>query len=172
MVSQTNHELDTFLKTFNRLRGFFVQRGHKRYGLSLSRSEECLEDAYGRIVVRLLDGRVSHVKHWPAYIGKTHYNVICDLRRSKRDIPLDESQLPVDSGDTKPLEDLVAKEKTEIIHDEVGLLPRHYAEVLRLRLEGLSYRQIADGLALIEGTVDSRIHRASELLRKRLAKYN
>ena len=51
----------------------------------------------------------------------------------------------------------------------VGELPEHYQAILYLRYrEDLSYDEIADSLSVPLGTVKVRLHRAHEILRRKL----
>jgi len=60
--------------------------------------------------------------------------------------------------------------RLDVMRDAMGRLPESLREILELRIGGdLSYQEIADALGLPVGTVRSRIHRAVEQLRTRLA---
>ncbi len=61
-----------------------------------------------------------------------------------------------------------AAERSKSLRQSLGSLPEDLRTVLILRdLKGLSYREIADQLGLVEGTVKSRIHRGrAELAEK------
>ena len=51
-------------------------------------------------------------------------------------------------------------------------LPDKYRAILTLRdIQGLPYEEISHILRLSPGTVDSRLHRARKLLRRKLAPY-
>lgn len=52
-----------------------------------------------------------------------------------------------------------------------GLSPEHRAVIVLRELEGLSYEQMAAVLQVPRGTVESRLHRAREELRKRYREY-
>jgi RNA polymerase sigma-70 factor, ECF subfamily len=51
------------------------------------------------------------------------------------------------------------------------LSPEHRQVILLREMEGLSYEQIAEALGVPRGTVESRLHRAREELRKRFKGY-
>jgi RNA polymerase sigma factor (sigma-70 family) len=51
------------------------------------------------------------------------------------------------------------------------LSPEHREVIVLRELEGLTYEQIATALAVPRGTVESRLHRAREELRKRFKGY-
>ena len=69
-----------------------------------------------------------------------------------------------------PAQALLRASEREAVNRAIGELPLDYREVLVLReLEGLSYREIAAIVAIPIGTVMSRLARARERLRDRLA---
>jgi RNA polymerase sigma-70 factor (ECF subfamily) len=96
------------------------------------------------------------------------------LRRSKarKEVSLDDLSPAVLADNDGPEREarLRAREKTrELVLRMIGLLPEKYANILSLRdLQGRSYEEIAEVLNISPGTVDSRLHRARKLLRKRL----
>ena len=70
-----------------------------------------------------------------------------------------------DDHATEKAEDALRSEEVLVALDK---LPDEYKDVLLLLMEGLSYKEIAEALAIPAGTVMSRIHRARETLRKSL----
>jgi RNA polymerase sigma-70 factor (ECF subfamily) len=52
-----------------------------------------------------------------------------------------------------------------------ALSPEHRQVIVLRELEGLTYEQISDALGIPRGTVESRLHRAREELRKRFKGY-
>lgn len=99
------------------------------------------------------------------------------LRRTKsrREVSLDDLNPAVlaDEGSAAREARARARERTrELVLKTIGLLPEKYATILSLRdLQGRSYDDIAGVLNISPGTVDSRLHRARKLLRKRLEPY-
>jgi RNA polymerase sigma-70 factor (ECF subfamily) len=92
--------------------------------------------------------------------------------RSRKEVPLDDLSPAVLADHDGPEREarLRAREKTrELVLRMIGRLPEKYASILSLRdLQGRSYEDIAEILNLSPGTVNSRLHRARKLLRKRL----
>ena len=69
-----------------------------------------------------------------------------------------------------PYEKLELAERQALVQAALDVLPRPYRAVLLLReMEELRYDEIAEVLAVPEGTVKSRLMRARELLRRKLA---
>lgn len=81
-------------------------------------------------------------------------------------------ELSVPDGRLSPDEALIRKEKSKIISDAIHSLPKKYRSVFVLKeIEYLPYEKIAEVLDCSCGTVKSRLHRARELLKKKLKKY-
>lgn len=69
---------------------------------------------------------------------------------------------------TKEKED-VEEKRRKFVHRFIRTLPEKYQIVLSLRdIHGFPYEEIAKILKLAPGTVDSRLHRARKMLRKKL----
>lgn len=63
-----------------------------------------------------------------------------------------------------------AENRRHLVREFVQGLPEKYRVILTLRdIQGLAYEQISQVLHLSPGTVDSRLHRARRMLRKKLA---
>jgi len=73
------------------------------------------------------------------------------------------------SRDQGPEAQAETRESTELVRQAIAGLPLKYRSVLLLReLEGLSYKEIARVLGCSIGTVESRLFRARERLRRRI----
>ncbi len=93
-------------------------------------------------------------------------------KRSRRPaVAIDEEeQLP--GSDRDPLRAAEVAETRRIVRAEIAALPVRYREILTLReLDGLAYARIAEILGISIGTVESRIHRARERLKRRLSSH-
>lgn len=63
-----------------------------------------------------------------------------------------------------------AETRRHLVREFVQGLPEKYRVILTLRdIQGLAYEEISQVLHLSPGTVDSRLHRARRMLRKKLA---
>lgn len=72
-------------------------------------------------------------------------------------------------GAQQPIEGLEQREIRERVRKALAALPQRFRAVLALReIEGMSYNEIAEALALSLGTVESRIFRARKRLRELL----
>ncbi|UCE42497.1 MAG: sigma-70 family RNA polymerase sigma factor [Candidatus Aminicenantes bacterium] len=65
-----------------------------------------------------------------------------------------------------------AADRKKLLHQALQSLPEKYQVILTLRdIQGHSYEEIAGFLKLSAGTVDSRLHRARKMLRKKIAPF-
>jgi RNA polymerase sigma-70 factor, ECF subfamily len=96
------------------------------------------------------------------------------LRKKKRlnEVSLEVvGELPVldESGEAREREKIEQARKN-LLHRALEALPSKFRTVLTLRdIQGLPYEEIVRILDVSPGTVDSRLHRARKMLRKKLA---
>ena len=93
----------------------------------------------------------------------TTYNY---LKKEKRSIPLDYVSPPavIKKG---ALENLTSQERQAVIRKALEKLPFNFRTVIVLKeIEGLSYKEIAQSLGCRMGTVESRLFRAREMLKR------
>jgi RNA polymerase sigma-70 factor (ECF subfamily) len=63
-------------------------------------------------------------------------------------------------------------DRKKLLYESLRSLPEKYQVILNLRdIQGHSYEEIAGILKLSPGTVDSRLHRARKILRKKIAPF-
>jgi RNA polymerase sigma-70 factor (ECF subfamily) len=83
--------------------------------------------------------------------------------------------LSLDAAATEPPADSVpgasADARMDLTHMLAALSPEHRQVILLREIEGLSYEQIAEAIGVPRGTVESRLHRAREELRRRFKGY-
>lgn len=108
-----------------------------------------------------------------AYLYGMARNIALDfLKRGRADVPIGEPGMETASrlaGPDDPLSDLTRAEAVESLRRAVLALPPHYREVLVLcDLNEMDYANAAGVLGCAVGTVRSRLHRAREMLLKRL----
>jgi RNA polymerase sigma-70 factor (ECF subfamily) len=96
-------------------------------------------------------------------------------RRRGRETPLDDAVLvPLRAGEpgspASPFDEAVRRERARLVQSALGALRFEQRAVLVLReIEGLTCAEVAAALGLPEGTVKSRLSRAREAMRRKLA---
>ena len=136
-------------------------------------AEDVAQDAFVKAFRKLpeFDGR-SRFFTW---IYRIATNTAMDWR--KRERYRRHADLPTgpEGDDASPADDPgpgVAAQRRELaaaIDKAIAALPEHYHTIVVLReVQGLSYEEIAETLAISKGTVESRLFRARERLRRAL----
>jgi RNA polymerase sigma-70 factor (ECF subfamily) len=150
------------------------------FALQMSGSQTIAEDVTQEVFLALIlevpkiDPRRGTLS---AYLyGMARNMVLDDIKRSRIDVPLEEFETQdsrasqaklVVMGD--PLGDLTRGEAVESLRKAVLALPEHYREVVVLcDLHEMNYEHAAKTLGCAVGTVRSRLHRAREILLKRM----
>lgn len=139
-----------------------------------SRAEDLAQETFVRFYLQL--DRYQDRGTLVAYLLRIATNLVRTQERRARRwrllTPILRSTLGIRTGTTSPQADAMADETRRVVTDAIAELDLHYRAPLVLReIEGRSYREIAEALGCSEGTVKSRLHRARELLRQRLAPY-
>ena len=82
----------------------------------------------------------------------------------------EDSQWDLPDDDPLPEQQMIAAEEREALSRAFASLDPEFRQILTLRIvNGCSYQQISQILGIAEGTVKSRISRAREQLRKKMA---
>jgi RNA polymerase sigma-70 factor (ECF subfamily) len=109
-----------------------------------------------------------------AWIVSISRNLCIDrYRRRKREKSFrfvsDDAVLPLLKSNDDPAADALRKERTKMLFSALAEIPDDLAEILVLRdLDGLAYEEIAQALALPDGTVKSRLFRARAEVAKKI----
>ena len=113
----------------------------------------------------------------PAYLyGVARNHVLRCLERDRRYVAIDPGKQESESiGEERsctidPVWELTREERVETVRRAVSTLPPRYREVIALcDLQELSYGEAAAAAGCAVGTIRSRLHRARELLLKKLS---
>lgn len=144
-------------------------------------AEDVVQESFVKAFARLdrFDGRSAFYTWLYRIAANTAMDHNKKVRRRPAPLPL---EAPSEEGDRPgnmpadrapgPDRRAEGSEARARIDEAIESLPRKYREVLVLReIEGLSYGEIARALRLSAGTVESRLFRARERLRARLAPF-
>jgi RNA polymerase sigma-70 factor (ECF subfamily) len=167
-----NGDRDAFARL---VRTYEAKVFHLAYGLTRDRSaaDDLAQEAFIKAYTAL--HRFEDRASFGTWLYRITLNHVRDyLRRVKvrREVPLEAlspAVLADEGGAAREARALDRERTRELVLRTIGQLPEKYATILSLRdLQGRSYEDIAEILDLSAGTVDSRLHRARKLLRKRL----
>lgn len=137
-----------------------------RYTGRFDVSEELTQDIFVKVYQNLSAFRPESgsLQNWLMRVSR---NLIIDHYRATRkdksvagSEELETLDFAKNSGAASPFEDLYAKERAEYLMSGLGELTPELREAVILRdIQGLTYQEIAQMLAIPDGTVKSRINR-------------
>jgi len=106
----------------------------------------------------------------PAFLGGVARKLLHRRQQSdRRWLPLEEAALALVPGGVDPTAGMEKREDVEELRRAIAALPERYREAVVLcDLQEKSYQQAAEELGCALGTVRSRLHRARELLVRKL----
>lgn len=142
-------------------------------------AEDVVQDAFLRAFRAFGGFRGENAKPWLlAIVRNAAFRAIQNRKRSARffilsgDVKGSDGQVVAEIASDDPSAEsvLLAAEDRERLHAALGALPIDYREIIVLReMEGLSYSEISEAVAIPIGTVMSRLSRARAELRELLA---
>ena len=101
--------------------------------------------------------------------GQVFYRNVCGQRREKDE---EISDFPIADKRPNPRDEALRKESNQILSDAIRSLPVKYRTAFIMKeVQELPYEMIAKILGCSAGTIKSRLHRARELLRRKLEHY-
>ena len=109
---------------------------------------------------------------WLYRVAMNHVKDFLRKRSNTREVSLEEiGEIPVSDDSLEKREKERQEERTKrLLYAYIETLPVKFRIVLTLRdIQGMSYDEISRVLKVSPGTVDSRLHRARKMLRKKLA---
>lgn len=154
-----------------------------KFAYTLARNYDDAADIAGQVFVRLYENihtfrNDSHFTSWLFCIVRNVYVDTCVRPQYRSHLSLDEG-LDID-GDKlvrevvdpapSPLEASIEHEKQQVLRKAIRHLPQYQRKMMEMyHAEGRSYEEIAQETGLSLGTVKSRLSRARQMLRERLA---
>ena len=129
-------------------------------------AEDLTHDAFIRAYVNLR--RYNLEKRFSTWMFTIAANLCRNRLRYRRNHPV--AELPAQiRGGTDPAKIVAADDRHAAIREALNELPYGYRAPLVLRYyNDLPYREIAEILAIPEGTVKTRIHRGKAMLKQRM----
>jgi RNA polymerase sigma-70 factor, ECF subfamily len=134
-------------------------------------AEEICADTFVRVVSSIDEFREgSSIKTWIYTIARNL--CLTHLARAKQTVALDDEMADVLPDRSPGAEQAVADQEVDtVLQEAIGELDPSLREALLLRVTGdLSYAEIARTMGVPVATVATRVHRAREQLRRRLAR--
>ena len=93
------------------------------------------------------------------------------MKNEKLNNYIDDEETTIQLSDVEksPEEDLIIKEKLKLTLEAIPTLKKQYRELIQSRIEGMSYKDIAEKLAIDELTVKSNLNKARQILRQKIS---
>lgn len=135
-------------------------------------AEDVTQEVFFKVFAKLASFREDSAFY--TWLYRVAVNAATDhLKKRRHDRTIlveDVATLPVVDLAETPAEEFSRQDLRGAVREAMARLPEKFRTILVLReLEGLAYEEIADVLAISLGTVESRIFRAREKLKKLLA---
>lgn len=160
-----------------------VEKYHPRVfsmAFNSTRNREAADDLAQEIFIKAYVAlpKFRFKSEFGTWLYRIAFNHIRDYFRKEgkhKPVPLDHvrelSLVQADgAGERNAAKDLEAKK--DLVLKVLSTLPEKYQAIVNLRdIQGFSYEEISRILKISQGTVDSRLHRARKMLRKKLAPY-
>lgn len=154
---------------------------NKVFGLALNMvqnretADDLAQEVFLKVYLSLPGFRFeSEFSTWLYQIAINHVRDYLRKRKKEKDnVSLDdipEPRLPEKDVAEKLAASQEEERRRNLLRQKLEEMPEKYRLILSLRdIQGLTYEEIGKILRLSPGTVDSRLHRARRLLRKKLA---
>ena len=165
-MSETTHELESVIRTHARL--VF------RVAYSVLRNREDAEDAAQETYLRLMRQDLRRIDDPRLWLARVAWRVAVDRVRKHRVESLDADDQYHEIADAAPRADqtMLEVELQAQVEMMIDALPRALRETVRLStVEGMTSADVAQVLGIPEGTVRTRMSRARQMLRDKLANY-
>ena len=94
------------------------------------------------------------------------------IRRNKKEqlnnyVDEDENPIQLSALERSPEEDLILKEKLDIVLQAIPTLKKKYRDLINARIDGMSYKEIANKLAMNELAVKGDLNKARQKLKQK-----
>jgi RNA polymerase sigma-70 factor (ECF subfamily) len=147
---------------------------------SVTQNQEMADDLAQEIFIKtyMAVPKFRFKSQFGTWLYRISVNHIRDFLRKKgkmKEISLEdvsESRIPHDNEALKREKETENEQRRTLVFKVIETLPEKYRVILTLRdIQGIPYGEIANILKISPGTVDSRLHRARKILRKKISPF-
>lgn len=123
-----------------------------------------------------LDTYTNHISFEMWLKTITINSAIDYVRRNKKEqlnnyIDDENNTIQLNGLENGPEDNFIDRENLEIVKDCMSRLKKKYRDLIQMKLDGLTYQQIAEKLAMPEATVKSSLNKARQRLRQLFNNY-
>ena len=127
-------------------------------------ADEIIQEVFFRLQLGLRDGvRITDVRAWLFRVARNLW--IDDRRESQR--YSEGPHLPQSDSSPDPEQQVLERERLQLIEEELAHLPELQRECMRLKAQGLRYHEIAAALDIPMTTAVDHVRRAVRTLGRR-----
>lgn len=147
---------------------------------SVTQNQEMADDLAQEIFIKtyIAIPKFKFKSQFGTWLYRISVNHTRDFLRKKgkmKEISLEdvsESRIPQDNEALKREKETENEQRKKLVFKVIETLPEKYRIILTLRdIQGIPYGEIASILKVSPGTVDSRLHRARKILRKKISPF-
>lgn len=116
---------------------------------------------------------VDHISYemWLKTIAvHTSIDYLRKMKNEQLNNYIDDDEYTIQLSDVadSPEDDMIIKEKLKLTLEAIPTLKKKYRDLIQARMEGLSYKDIAEKLAMNELTIKSNLNKARQLLKQKI----
>lgn len=120
-----------------------------------------------------MDSYTEHISYemWLKTIAvNSSIDYIRRMKNEKLNNYIDDEETTIQLSDVEksPEDSFIVKEKLKLALEAIPTLKKQYRELIQSRIEGLSYKDIAEKLAIDELTVKSNLNKARNILKQKI----
>lgn len=142
---------------------------------NIVKNRDVTEDLISVVFTKAYLKRESYTEHvsYEMWLKTIAVNSAIDyIRRMKNEqlnnyIDDEDNTIQLSDVVNSPEEELVLKEKLKLTLEAIPTLKKKYRDLIHARIEGKSYKDIAEQLAMNELTVKSELNKARKLLKQK-----
>lgn len=143
--------------------------------LNVVKNTDVADDLTSIVFTKAYEKLSTYVNHisFEMWLKTIAINASIDyIRRNKKEqlnnyVDEDENPIQLSALERSPEEDLILKEKLDIVLQAIPTLKRKYRDLINARIDGLSYKEIASKLAMNELAVKGDLNKARQKLKQK-----
>ena len=143
--------------------------------LNVVKNTDVADDLTSIVFTKAYEKLSTYVNHisFEMWLKTIAVNASIDyIRRNKKEqlnnyVDEDESPIQLSDLEKSPEENLILKEKLDIVLQAIPTLKKKYRDLINARIDGLSYKEIASKLAMNELAVKGDLNKARQKLKQK-----
>lgn len=146
---------------------------------NIVRNTDAADDITSMVFTKVylkLKSYTSHIS-FEMWLKTITINTAIDyVRQNKKEqlnnyIDDEESKIQLDGSEYSPEDSMIFQQNINIVMECIPLLRKKYRDLIYARLDGKSYQQISQELAIPEATVKTRLNKARQRLKELINQY-